>query len=150
MDKKSIVLYASVHHGNTKKVVDAMQECQKSDLIDVTKAKDIDISGYDIIIIASGVYFSKPHKSIIEAVNKFHFSDNQKVFLVITTGSNPESTGKKMKEFFEKLNIKIDDVFACKGFDTYGPFKLIGGIAKGCPTEKDLENAKSFMVNIIE
>jgi len=34
--------------------------------------------------------------------------------------------------------------FSCKGFDTVGPFKFIGGISKGRPNEKDLENAKNF------
>ena len=28
--------------------------------------------------------------------------------------------------------------FGCKGYDTFGPFKLVGDIAKGHPDEKDL------------
>ena len=34
--------------------------------------------------------------------------------------------------------------FSCRGFDTVGPFKLIGGVNKGRPDERDLENAKKF------
>ena len=34
--------------------------------------------------------------------------------------------------------------FSCKGYDTFGPFKLVGGIAKGHPDERDLENARAF------
>lgn len=34
--------------------------------------------------------------------------------------------------------------FGCRGFDTFGPFKLIGGIAKGRPSQADLENARRF------
>lgn len=34
--------------------------------------------------------------------------------------------------------------FSCKGYDTFGPFKLVGGIAKGHPDERDLENARKF------
>ena len=34
--------------------------------------------------------------------------------------------------------------FGCKGYDTFGPFKLVGGIAKGRPNEADLEQARSF------
>jgi flavodoxin len=34
--------------------------------------------------------------------------------------------------------------FFCKGYDTFGPFKLIGGLAKGHPDDKDLENAVAF------
>ncbi|MEI3307063.1 MAG: hypothetical protein V8R40_14225 [Dysosmobacter sp.] len=34
--------------------------------------------------------------------------------------------------------------FSCKGYNTFGPFKLIGGSAKGRPNEDDLENARTF------
>lgn len=38
--------------------------------------------------------------------------------------------------------------FSCKGYDTFGPFKLVGGIAKGHPNATDLENARSFFRRI--
>jgi flavodoxin len=34
--------------------------------------------------------------------------------------------------------------FSCKGYDTFGLFKLIGGLAKGHPDDNDLENAVTF------
>ena len=34
--------------------------------------------------------------------------------------------------------------FACKGYDTFGPFKLVGGIARGHPDDKDLADAVAF------
>ncbi len=34
--------------------------------------------------------------------------------------------------------------FGCKGYDTFGPFKLVGGIAKGHPDIKDVEDAVCF------
>ncbi|WP_305153276.1 hypothetical protein [uncultured Dubosiella sp.] len=38
--------------------------------------------------------------------------------------------------------------FGCRGFDTFGPFKWIGGIAKGRPDQKDVENAVCFFEEI--
>ena len=38
--------------------------------------------------------------------------------------------------------------FGCKGYDTFGPFKLVGGIAKGHPDEKDLEAVVSFVAGL--
>lgn len=38
--------------------------------------------------------------------------------------------------------------FQCKGFDTYGPFKLIGGIQKGHPDESELKAAVDFYKGI--
>ena len=31
-----------------------------------------------------------------------------------------------------------------QGYDTFGPFKLVGGLAKGHPKERDLEQARAF------
>ena len=38
--------------------------------------------------------------------------------------------------------------FGCKGYDTFGPFKLVGGIAKGHPDEKNLKVAVSFVAGL--
>ena len=38
--------------------------------------------------------------------------------------------------------------FGCKGYDTFGPFKLVGGIAKGHPNEEDMINAADFVKGI--
>ena len=46
---KAAILYASVHHGNTKKVAEAMAEPLSADLFDLTKQSDVDISGYDLL-----------------------------------------------------------------------------------------------------
>jgi len=51
----AIFLY-SFHHNNTRKLVEAVQNTHNSiDIFDVTKDKP-DLSGYDRIGIASGVY----------------------------------------------------------------------------------------------
>ena len=34
--------------------------------------------------------------------------------------------------------------FQCLGWDTFGPFKLVGGIAKGHPDEADIDAAVRF------
>ena len=34
--------------------------------------------------------------------------------------------------------------FHCKGYDTFGPFRLVGGIAKGRPNIRDLETPAVF------
>lgn len=39
-------------------------------------------------------------------------------------------------------------VFSCPGFDTFGPFKLVGGIAKGRPNEGDIDDAVNFFKKI--
>ena len=52
---KTIILYYSNHHGNTKKLVDAIQasDPENVEILDVTTAGPKDLSGYDLIGVAS-------------------------------------------------------------------------------------------------
>ena len=46
---KTVMIYASIHHGNTRKVVEAMAKELSADTIDITKNANPDISGYDMV-----------------------------------------------------------------------------------------------------
>ena len=52
---KTAILYYSEHHGNTKKLLDAIAAKNDVDLIDVTKQGSADLAGYDRIGLASCV-----------------------------------------------------------------------------------------------
>jgi flavodoxin len=135
------IIYASVHHGNTKKVVEAIAKECDVELIDATKVKEKDLSVYDAVGFASGIYYSKFHQSVLNfaAVNLY---ENAKVFYICTNGGN--GSYKSIEEIVKGKNAVEIGRFACKGYDTFGPFKLIGGLAKGHPDDKDLENAVAF------
>ena len=51
---------------------------------------------------------------------------------------------QSIEEIINSKNSTVIGKFSCKGYDTYGPFKLVGGIAKGHPNEKDLNSAIEF------
>ena len=52
------ICFYSKHHGNTKKLLDAIREAEGSvELIDITEQKKADLSGYDRIGFASGIYY---------------------------------------------------------------------------------------------
>lgn len=55
---------------------------------------------------------------------------------------------KALTEIAREKNCPIRGEFSCKGYDTFGSFKLVGSIAKGHPDERDLENARSFFRQI--
>lgn len=54
---RTAIVYASVHHGNTEKLVKRIAEECQVDLIDAVKQPDADLSSYDMIGFASGIYF---------------------------------------------------------------------------------------------
>lgn len=61
---KTAIVYYSKHHGNTKKLLDAIAEKHDVTLIDVVANKDADVSEFDRIGLASGIYFSAFAKQI--------------------------------------------------------------------------------------
>ena len=50
---KIAIIFASVHHGNTRKIVEQIARNNDVDLIDATQVKEKDLSEYDRIGVAS-------------------------------------------------------------------------------------------------
>ncbi|HHX79933.1 MAG TPA: flavodoxin [Acholeplasmataceae bacterium] len=146
---KVAIAYYSRHHGNTKKLLDAIKGLADVKLIDVVETKAEDISAYDLIGFASGVYFNNFHKAVIQFA-KENLPNNKSVFLIHTYGWKIKDYTKEMKEVFKEKSCKLLGTYGCRGFDTFGPLKLIGGIAKGRPNEKDKNGVIEFFTKIIE
>lgn len=76
---RKAIVYASVHHGNTEKLVKSIAEECQVDLLDVVKQPDADLSSYDMIGFASGIYFSKFHQAILRFAEK-NLTDDKRYF----------------------------------------------------------------------
>lgn len=141
---KTVIVYYSEHHGNTKKLLEAIATADSSVvLVDVTKQPDADISSFDRIGFASGIYFSSFAKQIISFADA-HLPENKDVFYIYTHGAPKGGFLKGIREIAAKKNCREIGKYHCLGYDTFGPFKLVGGIAKGHPTEEDIQAAVSF------
>lgn len=138
---KTAIVYWSSHHSNTKKLVDAIAQGRDVTLIDTSSTKSADLSGYELIGFASGIYFGKFHESVTEFA-KNCLPQGKKVFFLSTYGGS--SNTKAIEEAVKAKGAQIVGQFSCRGYDTFGPFKLVGGIAKGRPNAADLENACRF------
>jgi len=68
----------------------------------------------------------------------------KKVFIYSTSRQGWLSFNNHMKAKLEEKGFVIAGQFACKGHNTFGPLKLIGGSAKGRPNSDDLQEAKTF------
>ena len=60
---KTAIIYASVHHGNTKKIIDEIAKTNEVDLIDAIQVTEKELSCYDLIGFASGVLIHLDHLS---------------------------------------------------------------------------------------
>lgn len=144
---KTAVVYYSKHHGNTKKVLDYMCKDKDVDLIDVSTASETNLEKYDLIGFASGIYYSKFHKTVLKTAQNA-LPDGKNVFFVYTYGAKKDGYTNAIREVVKNKSANIVGEYGCFGFNTFGPFKLIGGMAKGHPDNAELENAKQFFENI--
>lgn len=144
---KTAIVYASVHHNNTYEVVKAISDKYGVDLIDACKINEKNMRVYDRIGFASGIYYSKFHQSVLNfaAVN---LPPGKDVFFICTYGG--KENFKSIQSVVASKDAKILGSFACEGYDTFGPFKLVGGLKKGHPDEDDIKNALKFYKNITE
>ncbi len=140
---KTAIIYYSKHHENTKKLLDAIASKNEVTLIDITKNPAADLSEYDCIGFASGIYYSKFQKALLSCAET-HFPKGKKTFFIYTYGAKKNGYTKAITEAVKKQNAVILGEFGCFGFNTFGPFKLIGGIAKGHPDNTDIQNVLKF------
>lgn len=91
---KTAIVYASTHHGNTKKLLDAIAAAYEVDLIDAVKVPEKDLNRYDRIGFASGIYYSKFHQAVLNfaAVN---MPQNKQTFFISTYGGKADYTSDR-------------------------------------------------------
>ena len=140
---KTAIVYYSEHHGNTKKLLDAIAAKHDVTLIDVTKTPETDLSGYDRIGLASGIYYSSFAKQLL-AYAEEHLPEGKDVFYIFTHGAPKGMFLNAVRKIAEAKHCRELGDYHCQGYDTFGPFKLVGGIAKGHPTEDEISGAVSF------
>ena len=140
---KTAIVYYSKHHGNTKKLLDAIAEKFEVTLIDVTTHPQPNLAQYDRIGFASGIYYSKFQKTLL-ALAAERMPDYKEVFFIYTYGAEKKGYTNAIRTAVGKHKAKVIGEFGCLGFNTFGPFKLIGGIAKGHPSVEDLNNVQQF------
>ena len=140
---KTAILYYSKHHGNTFRLLEAIKEKNEVDLIDVINDKGRDLSGYDRIGLASGVYAGNLGKTLLSYAQN-HLPEGKEVFYIYTSASTQESALSKIRQIVKSKGCKEIGTYYSRGYNTFGPFKLVGGTAKGHPTQDEIEKAVAF------
>lgn len=143
MNKKTIIVYASKHHGNTYKLVKAIAEKYKVETLDVMKETDVNLEEYEIIGFASGIDFGRFYEEI-ENFAKENLPIKKKVFFLYTCAMDRKGFTDSMKEIAKEKEATVLGEYGCKGYNTYGPWKMIGGMNKKHPTEAEIDLAVEF------
>jgi flavodoxin len=141
---KTLIVYASIHHQNTEKVAKVMAEVLGADLVPISQAQPDTLTAYDLIGFGSGIYYMKFHKTLLQFVEALPAVTGKPAFIFSTSGEGEIQRHATVKELLMNRGFSIVGDFSCKGWDSWGPLKLVGGTNKGRPNADDLEDARVF------
>ena len=153
MPQKALIILKSIHHGNTRKVAEVMAGVLKARIISPEEARKEDLKGYGLIGFGSGIYGGRHHREILSLAESLSGMRGKRAFIFCTSGAGEKAMEKHqshLRSILTGKGIGIAGEFSCSGFVTWGPFRLVGGMKKGHPDEKDLDKAREFAKSIIK
>ena len=142
---KTLVIYVSTHHGNTKKIAEVIAEVLQAPLKRVDEVNVGEVEDYELIGFGSGIYAGRHHKGLFGFVEKLPSCLGKKAFIFSTKGGTPTFLNHwLLRKRLLSRGFEVVGEFSCKGFDTFGPLRFIRGLNKGRTNERDLSNARVF------
>ena len=145
---KAVIIYASLHHGNTRKLVEAISDKYEIDIIDASEHQHADLSEYDLIGFASGIDFGNFYDSVKQFLEN-NLPYGKRVFFLYTCAKVSHRFTEKIKSAALEKDAIISGEYGCKGFNTYGPWKFIGGMNKNHPSEDEISSAINFFSSLL-
>ena len=151
---RAVVIYMSIHNGNTKKIGEVIAEKLEAKFIRAVEAEVEDLLNYDLFGFGSGIYFGRNHEALFKLLDRFPISHGKYAFIFSTSALSKipiiHDYHKALKRKLLEKGFKILGEFTCRGYSTHGPLKLFGGMHKGRPNKNDLEMAARFAERIKE
>ena len=142
------IIYASTQHGNTRKLVEAIADRYEIIQIDATKFQTADLTGYDLIGFASGIDFGRFYGPV-EQFLKTNLPEGKQVFFLYTCAKVSRRFTESIKAAAAEKKAHILGEYGCRGYNTYGPWKLIGGMNRNHPSEDEIHGAVDFFASLL-
>jgi hypothetical protein len=138
------IVYQSPHHGNTKKLLDAIVQAHPDVKLFRAETDAFTPDAFDVIGFASGIYMGKLHRTVQKAMDSVN-GIGRKTFVVFTCGDlKGGKYGERYPDMLREKGFEFLGMYYCVGHDSFGPLKLVGGVNKGRPNEEDIRGAVTF------
>lgn len=144
---KVVIVCVSVSHGNTARVADALAEVLGARVVGPEEIDPADLESCDLVGFGSGIFGMDFHPRLRRFVEEMPSKWRSKAF-VFTTSGLPEPPFRRytrgLARSLGRKGFEVVGTFSCRGFDTWLPFRLVGGIGRNRPGTADLEAARRF------
>jgi flavodoxin len=146
-----IVTSSKSPHGNTRRVADALGEVLDARVLSPEQATPDVLAQADRIGFGSGIYWLNFDERLAACVRSLPDMTGHDAFVFATSGL-PEPPFRRytrtLGRVLEAKGFRVAGTFTCRGVDTWGPFKLFGGVGKGRPNDSDLTAARAFATQL--
>ncbi|MGW6422159.1 flavodoxin family protein [Nocardia sp. NPDC055053] len=144
---KVVIVCTSVSHGNTQRVAETMAQVLGARVVAPGDIDPAELADYDLVGFGSGIYNMNFHPELRRFIAALPVGHRGTAFVFRTSGF-PEPPFRRytriLTRSIEKKGFEVVDVFGCRGFDTWLPLRLVGGIRKGHPDATDIAAARAF------
>lgn len=145
---KALIVCSSVHHHNTARVAEAIAAALGATVVPLAEARSEVVRECDLIGIGSGIYYGGVSPDILRWARGLPASiGSGKEAFAFTTSGLPflaRLWARPLEAALARAGYTVTAGFHCRGFDTWGPLSLVGGINRGHPDARDLERAAAF------
>ena len=149
--KKIIVFYYSYSSMSTEKLVKGIQTSfPNMEILLLLSEEKNDVSSYDYVGFASGIYAWDFGKPIYEKLEKLQGLEGKKCFSLCTSTAGSEKYTLYPKDAIEKKGGKFIGGWGCLGKAVFFPLNMFGGVNKVKPDEEDFKKGTEFLKKLIE
>ncbi|KUN04835.1 flavodoxin [Streptomyces yokosukanensis] len=139
---RTLIICTSVSHGNTRRVAEAMAEVLGAKVVEPDQVDPAELGDYDLVGFGSGIFNQRFHPDLLRFVSSLP-QQHGGAFVFATSGL-PWVRFAPLLRGLRSKGFTAAGTFSCRAFDTWAPFKPVGGIRKGRPDRSDLQAARHF------
>ncbi|MCB5168837.1 flavodoxin [Streptomyces bambusae] len=143
---KTVIVCASVAHGNTQRVADRMARTLAARVVTPEQADPAELAAADLVGFGSGVYHGRLHPRLNAFVRALPPGQGR-AFVFATSGLPalpPAPFTRPTVRLLERKGYEVAGTFSCRALDTWALFRLVGGINRQRPDADDLAAAQAF------
>jgi flavodoxin len=143
----ALIVYVSVSHANTAKIARCLGDVLHADVREPELVDPATLPDYSIVGFGSGIFGGTHHPRLRSYVEHLPDMAGTRAFTFSTSGfgrSQSRPWQKSLENVLRDKGCEVVGSFACRGFDTWLPLRLVGGVNKGHPDETDLAEARAF------
>ncbi|MCH5643125.1 flavodoxin family protein [Gordonia sp. ABSL49_1] len=146
-----IVTSSRSPHGNTRRIADTLSAGLDARVVSPAQATADLLADADLIGFGSGIYSLGFDERLVDCIATLPDMAGRAAFIFASSGL-PEPPfaryTKRLARQLERRGFRVVGTFVCRGVDTWGPFKLVGGVSREHPSAADFERARSFAAGL--